>query len=483
MKKIPDWALKYKTKGTQIVQIGSGYYLYKITSKWNPAKKRPDKINEKYLGKVTPEGLIKSKHERIIDSLKNITIKEFGATWFILENNKDIIELLKTIYPHTWREILVFSVFRLLYNSPIKNLLDYYSNSFLSETIENAHMSSKRIGTLLVELGKEREKVKMFLHHFVAGTKFAVIDLTHVFSFSENIISATLGHNSADEFIPQVNLVFIFSLDNRSPAYFRMIPGSIRDVSSLILTVQESGIKNVVLIGDKGFYSEDNVQSFEDIKKLEGNKIDFIFPLRRNLTIIDYTKLKKGNRREFDGFFMFEERPIWHYSYPLDDKKKIVVFLDQKLRTEEEKDYLSRTNKDNKERLENFFEKEYILGTIAVMTTLNENAERVYELLKCRIEIEQLIDTFKNVLNADRTYMRSDAHLQGWMFINFISLVFYYKIYRLLADSNLLNNYSPGDALIHLSRVYKLKIGDKWELSETPKKTRKILEKLNLPIA
>ncbi|MEW5759331.1 MAG: transposase [Candidatus Thermoplasmatota archaeon] len=250
----------------------------------------------------------------------------------------------------------------------------------------------------------------------------------------------------------------------------------------MILPVQESGIKNVVLIGDKSFYSEDNVQSFEDIEKLESYKIDFIFPLRRNLTIIDYSKLKKGNRREFDGFFMFGDRPIWHYSYPLNDKKKIVVFLDAKLRAEEEKDYLSRTTKEDKEKLENFFQKEFILGTIAVMTTLKEDAERIYELLKCRIEIEQIIDTFKNVLNADRTYMMSDPHLQGWMFINFISLLFYYKIYHLLTDRKLLSNYSPMEVLIHLSRVYKLKIGDKWELSEIPKKTRKILEKLNMPI-
>ncbi|MEW5759332.1 MAG: hypothetical protein AB1779_01030 [Candidatus Thermoplasmatota archaeon] len=158
--------------------------------------------------------------------MKNITIKEFGATWFIIENNKEIIELLKTIYPYDWREILVFSMFRLLHNSPIKNLLGYYLNSFVSETIDNAHMSSKRIANLLGDIGKEREKVKMFLHHFLAGTKFAVIDLTHVFSFSEKIISATLGYNSADEFIPQVNLIFIFSLENHSPTYFRILPSS-----------------------------------------------------------------------------------------------------------------------------------------------------------------------------------------------------------------------------------------------------------------
>ncbi len=40
-------------------------------------------------------------------------------------------------------------------------------------------------------------------------------------------------------------------------------------------------------------------------------------------------------------------------------------------------------------------------------------------------------DTFKNVLNADRSYMRGDSELEGWEFINFIALLFYYEVYML----------------------------------------------------
>jgi len=40
-----------------------------------------------------------------------------------------------------------------------------------------------------------------------------------------------------------------------------------RDVSSLILTVKEAGIKNAVLISDKGFYSEANVLDLEKGRK------------------------------------------------------------------------------------------------------------------------------------------------------------------------------------------------------------------------
>ncbi len=68
------------------------------------------------------------------------------------------------------------------------------------------------------------------------------------------------------------------------------------------------------------------------------------------------------------------------------------------------------------------------------------------------------------------------------MFINFIALVFYYRLYKILADNSLLKRYTPNDALIHLSRIYKLKIQNEWITSEIPKKNRDILEKRNMPI-
>jgi transposase len=60
------------------------------------------------------------------------------------------------------------------------------------------------------------------------------------------------GYNSKGEFLPQIHMIFLFSLDHHMPSYFRIVAGSIRDVSSLVLTVKEAGIKNVVLITDKG---------------------------------------------------------------------------------------------------------------------------------------------------------------------------------------------------------------------------------------
>ena len=476
----PDWVLREKKKGTEIRKMGNNFYLYKVTSVWDKDKGRAKKITQKFLGTITPDGLVEPRHERMQASLNNIAVKEFGATNFLLEANDDIKERFKELYPDTWKELFIFAVFRLLYNTPLKNMQAYYSSSFLSETLPDAHLSPKVLGNLLGDIGKERERTKAFLRQFVSGNDFLLIDLTHVFSLSENIISSVPGYNSERDFLPQIHLIFLFSLDHHLPAYFRMVAGSIRDVSSLALTIQEAGTQHAALIGDKGFYSEDNVLA------LEKEALHYILPLKRNSSLIDYSKLQKGDRRAFDGYFLFEKRAIWYYSYRLHEGRlsgrKITVFLDERLKAEEEKDYLSRADKVETTALKTFFTIQHRMGTISVISNLDESGESLYNLLKSRAEIETMFDAFKNVLHADRTYMRDDYQLEGWMFINFVALVFYYRLYRLLADTALLKKYSPGDVLLHLARVYRLKLQDRWLTAEIPKQTRDILEKLHIPI-
>jgi len=119
-----------------------------------------------------------------------------------------------------------------------------------------ARLSPKSVSKLLHDVGRNRRKVVEFMRNFVEG-EHAVIDLTHVFS-SNNIISSALGYNS-EEYLPQVNLAVIFSLDEKQPVFYRMLPGCVRDITIIPKTVSEAGLSSAVVIGDKGFYSRDNV--------------------------------------------------------------------------------------------------------------------------------------------------------------------------------------------------------------------------------
>ncbi|MCL4328303.1 MAG: hypothetical protein M1151_03885 [Candidatus Thermoplasmatota archaeon] len=153
------------------------------------------------------------------------------------------------------------------------------------------------------------------------------------------------------------------------------------------------------------------------------------------------------------------------------------TFRNDFLKAEEEKDFLARSGSPAR-----FTALRESVGTILVITNLKVSGEIVYVMLKSRSEIEQPYDTFKNTIHADRAYLRDDHQLQGWMFANFIALMIHYRIYGLLRSKDLLGKYSPQDVLDHLGRVFMLKIGEEWKISEIPKKSRVLIEGLQMHI-
>ena len=154
---------------------------------------------------------------------------------------------------------------------------------------------------------------------------------------SEGIISATLGHNSMEEYLPQVQVLFLFSLDHDSPAYFRIMPGSINSVASLVTSIRESGVKRIVLVADTGFYPSSNVSD------LDSMGISYIIPLKRNSKIIDYS-------------------------------------------TDGEKHFIRRDVKVSRSVLKEARER---MGTISVITNLRVSGEIVYDMLKFKTKIDQ----------------------------------------------------------------------------------------------
>jgi len=469
----PDWVLKHKQKGAAIHKIGKNFYLYEVASRWDKGLKRAKKITKRYLGRITPQGFKKPEYK----INRPTTCKEYGASLFLMDISKEIVERLKEYFQKQWKEIFAMSVFRLMYQSPLKHMEIHYQDSWLSEELPDACLSKNTIHHILEAVGQDRKAIVEFLRGFICGNENLLIDLTHILSLSENMILAEKGYNSQWDFTPQINLLFIFSFDQKLPLFYRILPGNVRDVSSLKATIQESGIKDIIIIGDKGFYSKDN------LRLLEKEDLHYILPLKRNSHLIDYRILKKGTKRSFEGYFKFKKRFIWYYR--CGKGPQVWVFVDDSLKTEEEQDYLGRieTHPEFGYTIEKFHRQTHTFGTIALITNIEGlPASRIFEYFKSRVAIEQMIDTFKNTLKADKSYMRSDYSMEGWMFINYLSLVYYYKIYQQLMKKNLLKIYSPIDVLLYLSRYRRVKVSTHWVELEIPKQTRKLIEIFGLHI-
>ena len=100
----PDWVLKHKTKGTNISCIKGKYYLYTVTSKWDKEKGRSQKITKGYLGRITEDGIIPPKRLNVIKK-PNVTVKEYGATKFLLDIGNDILDLSGNLIPSPFRQV------------------------------------------------------------------------------------------------------------------------------------------------------------------------------------------------------------------------------------------------------------------------------------------------------------------------------------------------------------------------------------------
>ena len=123
---------------------------------------------EAHLGKITPEGLIKPKSQRMTDNitekLYTITVKEYGASFFMNYMCDYLLEQLKKYYPELWKEIFVFAALRLHYTTPIKNLqFYYYETSFFSEMYPYTYLSDKQVGQMLREIGLDRNTMSEFM--------------------------------------------------------------------------------------------------------------------------------------------------------------------------------------------------------------------------------------------------------------------------------------------------------------------------------
>ena len=88
----PDWVEKEHVKGTSIKQIGENYYLYECTSKKVIGKSYPVSI-QRYIGKITPEGLIKPETISFIPLKDNLVqLRDEFDLSDIEKADKDILE-------------------------------------------------------------------------------------------------------------------------------------------------------------------------------------------------------------------------------------------------------------------------------------------------------------------------------------------------------------------------------------------------------
>ena len=477
----PDWAIKYRTSGTELRLIRGNYYLYSYTTVYDKEKKRAKKISGAFLGSITEkEGFVRSSKRELENTLtqkmfSSVQCKEYGVANLVSIGFKEYGRALQKAFGNEWKEILAIAYCRFTYRCPLKNIPFRLASSFLPELLEVEPFGDKQASGILNRIGSMPQQRLSYMKSFIKKGDYILMDATDVTSQSKLISLARKGYNSHMNFDSQFNLMYIYSATSRMPVYYRLLPGNIREVKAFKNSLLEAGLKTAIVVADKGFYSADN------LALLQNEKLNFVLPVRRDNLLINFTPLVKNTFKDGANYFDHVKRPIWHKKQIIEKKLFLCLFLDEQLRVKEEADYLTRI----KTHPEKYNLKEYHLrknkfGTIALLTNLKHKEQEIYETYKSRMAIEVMFDGMKNILEADHTYMQNEQTLQGWMFINHITLQWYQHLYIELKEKGLLKEISVNDYIQHLTDVKKIKINDRWYFNEFTNKTKLLMGKLKI---
>ena len=483
---LPQWALQFKESKTEIKFIKGGFYKYEVRYQYNKNKKRTDKITVRLLGKISEtDGFIASDKNQLRQEaarLPKVDIKTFGLYHLFSDLlAAEIISLKASFKEDVIEKLLIFAMMRWAYQSPIKRVANYHAHDYCSEHWSKESMTDKQLSATLKFMGENRQAVvswmKAQLPISATNNSFVMMDSTHISTVSEQLGINARGYNPNHDFDKQVRLMYLFAAELNQPVYYRLINGNITDIKSMSLCVKEMNVKNVVFIADKGFYSLTNITQLKD------GQLHYIIPMQRTNSLIDFSPLLKVNfKKELKGYFKYQERIIWYYDYQKEGQQ-LVTFLDEKLRVKEESDYLLRVKSHPEQNTEDkFYEKLPRFGTL----TLNYNLaasltpQQLYEAYKQRNEIEVMFDSYKNFMDADKTFMQDRYVLEGWLMANFLAMIAYYKLFTRLKKQSLLPKYSPKD-IIELSKaIYKVKVNNQWITSEITVKTKSLFKKIDI---
>ena len=285
---MPMSYIRYKT-------VGNNKYAYEVKAYWDN-KLKYSRQKTTYLGIVDHQGKILSK---ISDKFKSQLLLDFGDGYWLSEfiKHSDIYTLLrKTFYGYT-NELIPLIAYRLCFPSAMYNASEWLNGNILNRLYFGANLTSQNISRILKHLSKEEVQrlfFKEYLGMLTKSEQAIIIDATSLPNQIHNGFNAWGYSDGAIE--KQYRFLCVANQKDKTPLFYRYLPGNLSDVVSLQQTVAELsslGINNTFTLIDAGYFSQSNVTFLYE------NRINFLtrLPTSRKL----YKELTKNFGRDIEN--------------------------------------------------------------------------------------------------------------------------------------------------------------------------------------
>lgn len=504
--------LKNKKNGT--------VYVYECFSFWDKVKKKPAS-KRSCIGKLHPttKEIIPSKRLDSSSATISLTteptasVNSVGAVAFLNHISKilGIDEILKSSFPEQWKLILSLAYFQAMDKKPLSKV-EHWTE--VHQHPYGQFIDHRRVSELLPLLTEGQQMVffRKWAKHRLKEECIAY-DITSISSYSELNNMIRYGYNRDEENLPQVNLALLFGEQSHLPIYFRSLPGSIRDVSTLknILQItQFLELKQPHAVMDKGFFSQDNIRDLfvnrmkftiaipftcafaqdqvEKVRSTIDHHENFIQVNGQNIFCHSSTTQWEG-RRVYVHVYYNAHAGVEEYERFLTDLYRWKKELETNMPIPEHQPYYDlylflketpkrgRTVTYNQQAIDAY--KQSRAGFLVLLSNVTRDPIRALQVYRNKDVAEKTFDNLKNIIDSKRLRVHLDESMKGRLFIQFIALIFISYILKVAHEKDIFRLFgSVSSILDELKLRNEIQISNRTKpiSTETTKSQRLILD-------
>lgn len=494
-------------------------YAYEVTAYWDPVKKQ-SRQRRKYVGAYDKDGnIVKKISQRQIQ-----TIKTFGSVYLLnqLATQSGLRKRLNKCFGEDGDLILAQGIGKVLSQTALRTMHYVMDEYYIPEMLNiSFDFTSQRLSNFLTQLSRQQTEMFSFFTQMAKGSDALIYDLTTMSSYSKNLEFLEYGSHYKETGLPQFNVGLVYSLTNLNPIYFKIFPGTINDVVTLMNLMDEikaMGVNESLFILDRGFYSIDNIKEM-----LTGN-VDFIMPIPFNVNLAKQF-ISETNRLIEDpaNGRMYNDQLYYIITKKVEISDKSInayIIYNEQRKTDEKRTLFAKIeeietkfdgtlwDRKTREEFENIASKQQHFFSITITNgiasfkrktkAITHAANRCGKMIllsskdmpwdealgyyRERDQIEKDFNQLKNELEALPIRVHKMETLRGLMFIFFISLILRSELMQRASKAKLLKRFSLDDIIFNLGRLKAVLIGQEWRLSEISKKQRDIMTALKIDI-
>lgn len=472
-------------------------YVYENITHWNRETKKYTH-QRKCVGHLAPDGKEilpnRQKGEPATENApgnkqpeEKCSVKTIG-TYALLHHvaqETGLLSILRRVFPDDWRQMLTCAFFLA---SEGRALCHAGKWSEQNVTPLGTPISSQRISELLVriQLGLQQDFFRRWAAERMCKEYYAM-DITSISSYSEAIPFVRYGYNRDGEKLPQVNLLMLTGEKSHLPICYRVMPGSIKDVSTLkesLVRMEIAKAGRMHIVTDKGFYSKENIDALYAAHYRFATGVPFTASIAK-----DAVEECRGTIRDHKNYCRVLDNELyattklmnWNghrcYLHVYHDSLKAEIAskrFDRELLSCYEELVQGRLIANHAEHYRKFFlvkdtpkrgrkveynedaiqkQKRNTLGWFVLLTNDIKNPAQALTVYRQKDAVEKGFDDLKNDLDMRRLRIHSEAAMDGRLFLQFLAHILTARIKTIMNENGWFKNHDLQEVLDEVKSI------------------------------